>query len=100
MIKYAYKKDTLEVSGHALYAKHGEDIVCASVSTAIILSSNLITRFKLDDHIEVVIKEGYFKLKIIKPSQTVIHIVDNLVWTLDELLEQYPKHIKKEWLPC
>ncbi len=96
MIKFAFKNQSLTVTGHALYAKHGEDIVCASVSTAIILSSNLISRFKQDKHVEVAIKEGYFQLNVIKETPEVKHIVDNLLWTLEELRLQYPKNITKE----
>ena len=35
----------IKVEGHADFARLGKDIVCASVSTAIILSANLIKRF-------------------------------------------------------
>ncbi len=42
-----YKKNGLfigfDVSGHANYAKSGKDIVCAAVSSAVMLSTNLIT---------------------------------------------------------
>ena len=96
MIKYQFKDQSLTVTGHALYAKHGEDIVCASVSTAIILSSNLIKRFKQDENVEVDIKEGYFNLTVIKATKEINLILDNLRWTLEELRLQYPKNITKE----
>lgn len=96
MIKYAFKNQSLTVTGHALYAKHGHDIVCASVSTAIILSSNLINRFNQEKNVEVAIEEGYFSLKVIQETKEVKHIVDNLLWTLEELRLQYPKNITKE----
>lgn len=90
------KDREIKVTGHAGYAKRGSDIVCASVSTAIILSSNLLTRFDEQDTVEVVIKEGYFTLKVLEETKKNKAIIDNLIWTLDELLEQYPKYIKKE----
>ena len=37
-----------EVSGHAGYAKQGEDIVCAGVSTAVQMTANMLTEiFKI-----------------------------------------------------
>lgn len=100
MIKYSYKKNELEVSGHALYAKHGNDIVCASVSTMIILSSNLIKRFNQDENVSISIKEGYFNLKVINETKEIKTILENLLYSLEELTLEYPKHIKKEWLLC
>ncbi len=42
-----YKKnglfDGFDVSGHAGYAKSGRDVVCAAVSSAVMLSANLLT---------------------------------------------------------
>lgn len=96
MIKYSHKNNELEVSGHALYAKHGTDIVCASVSTAIILSSNLIKRFNQQDNVSISIKEGYFNLKVINETKEINIILENLLNSLDELSLEYPKHIKKE----
>ncbi|MFQ8600843.1 MAG: ribosomal-processing cysteine protease Prp [Oscillospiraceae bacterium] len=32
-----------EISGHAGYAGHGRDIVCASVSSAVMLTANAVT---------------------------------------------------------
>lgn len=97
MIKYSYKNNELEVSGHALYAKHGTDIVCASVSTMIILSSNLIKRFNHHEFVSINIKEGYFKLTVNKETKEIKTILENLLYSLEELTLEYPNHIKKEW---
>lgn len=83
------------VKGHANYDKKGKDIVCSSVSTAIILTSNLIKRFEDLDLVEIKLDEGDFHLKVKKLSDRLKTILDNLVWTLDELEKQYPKHIKR-----
>ncbi|MGL4949431.1 MAG: ribosomal-processing cysteine protease Prp, partial [Anaeroplasmataceae bacterium] len=65
MIKYntIIKNDncTLNVIGHANYANHGNDIVCSSVSTALILSINLIEKLNLSYNItNLVCEEGNF----------------------------------------
>ncbi|HBT59875.1 MAG TPA: ribosomal-processing cysteine protease Prp [Acholeplasmataceae bacterium] len=100
MIKYEYKKVKtiveLTVSGHANYKKHGQDIVCASVSTALILSANLIERMGYIKHIELEVNDGYFYLKVHQSSEVVEQVLINLVETLIELEQQYPKYIKNQ----
>lgn len=100
MIKYHVCKDqtiqTIRVSGHANYKKHGEDIVCAAVSTATILSANLLERlgYKMDYTLDV--EEGFFDLKVIKSNPTLEQVLINLEATLSELELQYPKYIKHQ----
>ncbi len=85
----------IEVSGHANYAKHGEDIVCAAISTACIVSANLIDKLNLSYNIiDLVSEDGYFRLQIKIVDETVCGIFDNLVETLEELSYQYPQHLK------
>lgn len=100
MIKYHVCKDqaiqSIRVSGHANYKKHGEDIVCAAVSTATILSANLLERlgYKMDYTLDV--EEGFFDLKVIKSNPTLEQVLINLEATLSELELQYPKYIKHQ----
>ena len=81
------KIQTIEISGHAEYDESGKDIVCAAVSTAIIVTVNAINLVGFIDYIEYVIEEGYFKLEV---DQLLI----NLDYTLHDLEKQYPKYIK------
>lgn len=96
MIYYSVKQNPYEikVEGHALYAKKGEDIVCASVSTATLLSVNLIRRLNEQDNIEVTIKDGYFHLTVKTQTNYIKAVCENLIWTLQELEETYPNYIK------
>lgn len=100
MIKYQFKQaksiEELKVSGHANYKKYGEDIVCASVSTALILSANLIERMGLIKDIELDVSDGYFYLKVHHSSEIVEQVLINLIETLKELEQQYPKYIKNQ----
>ena len=52
MTKVVFKKENgfwsrLEINGHANYANFGQDIVCAAISTAAIMSINLLERIVL-----------------------------------------------------
>ncbi|HHT39366.1 MAG: ribosomal-processing cysteine protease Prp [Acholeplasmatales bacterium] len=96
MIYYQVTADyEITVRGHANYQKKGKDIVCSSVSTALILTSNLIKRFGYLKLVELELSEGDFYLKPIDLTTNLKIILDNLVWTLKELEEQYPKNIKR-----
>jgi len=84
----------IEVSGHALYADSGKDIVCASVSTAIIVTVNALEKLNVLDYIEYEIEEGYFLAVVKEKNDTVNALLDNLAYSLDDLNNQYPKYIK------
>ncbi len=84
------------VKGHANYKAKGEDIVCAAVSTATILTANAIEHLDLDQHIDLEVSEGYFKLSLIKENDIVSGLLKNLEYTLHELEIQYPKYIKNQ----
>ena len=71
MIKTVLKQNNdqivaIHVSGHAMHAKHGTDIVCASVSTAIIVTINALEHLHLHSNIEFELRDGYFDLKVIE----------------------------------
>ncbi len=93
---------SLEVSGHAHYATIGSDIVCAGISTAVIMSINLLD--KLIPNLFEVIQddaEGYICLKNInysRMSNELIKIVDaifdNLIETLKSIQANYQNHLK------
>lgn len=85
---------TIEVSGHAEYDESGKDIVCAAVSTAIIVTANAINLVGFNDHIELVIEEGYFKIEVNDNDDILNKLLLNLEYTLHDLEKQYPKYIK------
>lgn len=98
MIYYSTKENPLEikVEGHANFAELGKDIVCASVSTATILSANLIKRLNQDNNVTIKIKDGFFHLKVKTQTNEVLAVYENLVWTLKELKEEFPNYIKNK----
>ena len=94
-IKYKINEAVVEVKGHAGYANSGHDIVCASISTACIITANLIDKLDLRYNIlDLVCEEGYFRLQVNTTDNTTARIFDNLVETLESIKEQYPKYLK------
>src|SRR5690554_2484347 len=90
------KIQTIEVSGHAEYDESGKDIVCAAVSTAIIVTANAIELLDLNKNRSLFIEEGYFKLEVLKNDKILEKLLKNLEYTLHDLEQQYPKYIKNQ----
>ncbi len=98
-VKTSYHRDLLKeitVSGHANYKSKGEDIVCAAVSTATILTANAIEHLKLNQFVDLDVSEGYFKISLKESQDIVLGLLKNLEYTLFELEKQYPKYIKNQ----
>lgn len=94
-VKYKQNEAVIEVKGHSGYADHGFDIVCASISTACIITANLINKLDLRYNIlDLVCEEGYFRLQVNTSDETTKKIFHNLVDTLESIEEQYPKYLK------
>ncbi len=89
------KEATIEVKGHADFSSYGTDIVCSSISTACILTANLIEKLHLSYNVfDLVCQEGYFRLQVDTTDFTTKTIFENLVDTLEELAKEYPKYVK------
>lgn len=89
------KSYTIEVKGHAMSGPYGSDIVCAGISMAVAITSNLIDKLGFGCNImELVHEEGKFKIKTDRKNETVVKIMDNLVEHLDALSKQYPENIQ------
>ena len=78
-----------EVNGHASYADSGNDIVCAGISTAVIMSINLLDKL-IPDLFEVI---QYSKMSTYDIS-IVTKIIDNLIETLESIQANYQNHLK------
>ena len=97
--KFIYREEELEeilVTGHANYKKQGEDIVCAAVSAATLVTANAIEHLRLSHKIDLVVNDGYFKLAQKELDSTVQGLMENLRYTLIDLEKQYPKYIKNQ----
>lgn len=93
MIKVKSSKDTIEISGHAMYDEEGKDIVCSAVSSIVITSVNACLMFN-NESIEYVCQDGYIKIKILKNDYEVNIIIKNMINMLKDLSNEYKKNIK------
>jgi uncharacterized protein YsxB (DUF464 family) len=95
-IKNSKNEVTVEISGHSGYAEYGNDIVCAAISTACIMTANLIDKIGSIRYniLDLVCEEGYFRLQVKLADSVTIGIIENFCETLDSLQKQYPKYIK------
>lgn len=50
-----------KISGHALYAKHGEDIICAAVSALSLNATNALTELT-SNHVDIQEDTGYLRV--------------------------------------
>jgi uncharacterized protein YsxB (DUF464 family) len=84
-----------EVSGHADYAEFGEDIVCASVSSAVLLVCNTITEcYHADAIVSVDDNDGIaLRLANTSPESYSSRLLDGLKLHLVILSEDFPKRI-------
>jgi len=94
MIKVTIKPNEISVTGHANFKAYGEDTICASVSTAVTMSINQIEIFDILNDINYEIRPGYLKLQVVKTSDVLEKILQNLIYTLSDLESQYPDFIK------
>ena len=96
MINYSIKYGSsiiVKVDGHADYSDEGTDIVCASVSSIMTMTVNLVDNFgyKFKD---VKLEKGFSSFEIISDDVTK-KIVTTLEELLDSLAKKYPNYIKR-----
>lgn len=82
-----------KVSGHALYDEYGKDIVCASVSSIVITSVNLVLKLN-DKALKVKQEEGLIDVKVLIKDDTINKVFSNMKDMLEELSKDYKKHVK------
>lgn len=81
------------IDGHSGYAENGFDIVCASVSSIVTTSVNMIVR--LDENaMSYEAKEGFIKMEISKHNAFIDIVLENMMDLLEQLATSYPKNIK------
>ena len=91
-----YKKDRelsgFRVSGHAGYADYGYDIVCASVSSAVQLTANLITE-NFGISAEASAENDTVTLMVAETCEEASKIIDGLKTHLELLSEEFENTI-------
>ncbi|MDE6111096.1 MAG: ribosomal-processing cysteine protease Prp [Eubacterium sp.] len=81
-----------EAKGHSMSAPHGEDLICAFVSSACLMAANTITDVI---HLEATaeVDDGYLKLMIKDSANSAQDILNGLKLHLSELQKDYPENI-------
>lgn len=91
MIKVNIKKDLITISGHDNYDEYGKDIVCAAVSSTVITTINGI--LSIDNSAIMVESDEAVTIKILKHSDVVDKLLNNMINLLAELKSDYKDNI-------
>ena len=86
-----YQKITL--TGHAMYADYGKDIVCAAVSSIATTTINAILSLEKENMTYQKTKTG-LEIRVKKSSTINQKLLENMVLMLKELELEYPKNIE------
>ena len=82
------------ISGHSGFAENGEDIVCASVSSAAYMTANTITEV-LGVNAQIEVSDAKMKLIVNKEQRHITKdILLGLKLHLEGLEEQYPEFLE------
>lgn len=88
-----------EVNGHAQGSDAGENVLCAFVSSACLMTANTVTEvLKLDCDAQS--DDGYLKLMILENATAAQDILNGLKLHLTELMKDYPDNIKVIYRRC
>lgn len=83
-----------ETEGHALFADHGNDIVCSAVSALVTTITNGIVN-QTDAEFNVVdVAEGLLTVSLIRGDSRTDALIETLLTGLESIAEQYPKNIE------
>ena len=93
MIVVSVRKDEIQVSGHANYAKEGKDIVCAGVTA---LTQNLVKSIEdlTEDKIEYDISPGRADIKCGNLSEKAKTLVDSFFIGICMIANEFPDYVK------
>ena len=82
-----------EISGHALFAESGKDIICAAVSSAAYMAANTVTEIIRADA-KAQAEDGAMSLSLNQPDERAEAVLKGLELHLTELSKQYPQNIR------
>ncbi len=82
-----------QCKGHAGFADHGEDIVCAGVTTAVQMTINGITEV-VGCAADVNVLENEITCRVTNPQGAVSVLLDSFILQIELLQEDYETHIE------
>jgi len=82
----------MKISGHALYAPHGEDLVCAGVSS---IGTGLLNALDIlvPNSCKLILKD-YILIQVVEDSEVVQTILRTGLIQLETISEQYGSYLK------
>ena len=96
MIVATFKKTNRRITsvitvGHANYAPHGQDIVCAAVSVVL---TGLLNEMERYSTIKYHTESGSVRLEILNPSAETDILMEFVKHTLEDVARVYPNNVK------
>lgn len=82
-----------EISGHAMFAESGRDIICAAVSSAAYMAANTLTDV-IGANAEAQAGDARMRVVLNRPDERAQAVLKGLELHLTELSKQYPENIK------
>lgn len=82
------------MEGHADYAPHGQDIVCASVSSALFTTYNALKQQVMNTKIESTMENGYAQVKVHIGNMYSDAVINAFIVTLQEIQKIYPNTVE------
>ncbi len=85
--------DEISIKGHAGYAEHGKDIVCAAIS---VLTQSLIRSIETltTDKIKYNLSDGQADIKFWNLSERSKVLIDSFIVGVLDIEKEYPKNVK------
>jgi hypothetical protein rflaF_00230 len=87
------------VKGHSGYADAGNDIVCASVSSAVMLTVNTAAEFFGID-LDINVDEGDIRCEVKEISENSDRLLNSLKAHLSEVSNEFPNNLKVTYRRC
>lgn len=86
----------VEIKGHSGYDDKGYDIVCASISTAIYMTRNIIEQIEPSYNLSSIkLDDGYAYFEVSSNYKLATKALSALEFALNDLEKQFPEYIKK-----
>jgi hypothetical protein len=85
--------DQIIINGHSGYKECGSDIVCSSISSIAITSINAILKMD-EESLKWEQKDGYLNVKILKHTDVIDLLLENMIDLLGDLSKQYKNYVK------
>ena len=81
-----------EIKGHSGSAESGNDIICASVSSAAYMTANTITEI-IGAKADIKVEDGYMRFRLTQDNKEAERLIEGLDLHIRELSKQYPENV-------